>query len=212
MRRRRKPLAILTEQSRAIGRLRATLIACVAALVLGLASLALFVGDEISDLQDALTAAGEDRAQVKADLADQRTALAKANQRLIDAGEQPVTSPVPGPAGVAGPKGERGPRGPAGKPGADGKDGSNGARGPRGFLGGFGPVGETGPRGPVGPQGPPGAIGPPGPAGPQGPPGPAGPPGATGPPGPTCPDGSTPQRRTIITDGGPEQAVICIVG
>lgn len=207
-----KDTVILTEHNRALGRLRATLIACVAALVLGLAALALFVGDEIGDLEHQVTVGAVDRADLRAEVNREKALRIEANSRLIEAGEKPVTAP---PVGAQGLPGIRGPRGLPGRPGADGKDGGDGTdgeRGPRGFLGGFGPVGEVGPRGPVGPQGPPGPVGPvgpPGPAGPQGPPGPA---GADGAPGPTCPDGSTPQRRTIITDGGPEQAVICIVG
>ena len=108
-----QPLAILTDHSPAIRRVRLGLMACVALLVLGGVMVALAVGNLRADL-DAATA---DREQVKVDHAEQRAALNQANERLVDAGEKPVTTPpISGPQGVPGPQGAEGrdpaPRGP----------------------------------------------------------------------------------------------------
>jgi hypothetical protein len=173
---------------------------------------------QVASLANKQNEGQRERAELRADVGALGDALDRANDRLIDAGRQPVTPPVP-PSGPQGPPGVPGLDGKPGRDGSDGREGADGGRGPRGFTGSIGPVGDTirGPRGLTGAQGPPGESiqGPPGPAGPQGPPGPPGQPGVDGKdgaPGPTCPEGSTPQQRLIITDDGPVQAIVCIVG
>lgn len=210
---REKPIVLRQRQGRALQRLRFMLIASVAALVVGLAGLALFVGSEIGDLQDNLAAANADRALL-------RQAFNEANERCTDAPAcHPVTPPAPGPVGEVGPqgipgiegeqgppgpRGEPGPRGPRGLLGHAGLPGDAGEQGPQGVPGADGLPGKTGPAGPQGPAGPPGAQGA---TGPQGPPGA---PGADGQPGPACPPGFHPEPRTIITDNGPERAAVCV--
>jgi hypothetical protein len=111
----------------------------------------------------------------------------------------------------AGPTGERGEQGATGPPGAPGAPGQPGAT----VTGPAGPQGRTGPSGSPGDSvtGPPGA---PGPAGPQGEPGPQGAAGEQGPqgeqgsPGPACPTGFHIEERTVVTDGGPESAAVCV--
>lgn len=98
--------------------------------------------------------------------AAQDAALDEANRRLIEAGEQPVPTPEPGPAGAVG------------QPGATGATGASGPRGPRGPQGVRGEPGATGKAGAVGPQGP------------SGPQGPKGEPGAAGQQGPAGADGT----------------------
>ncbi len=145
-------------------------------------------------------------------ISSQADALSKANDRLKDAGEQPVTvpeatEPVAGPAGSTGPQGERGATGPRGPVGPAGESivGPRGERGPRGFDGSDstlpGPVGPAGSNGQQGPKGDPGEMGPAGvkgdtgatgdrgPAGEQGPRGEQGAPGPQGDPGPAGPAG-----------------------
>lgn len=174
---RQQPYAVVTD-SRALRRVRMALIASVAVLVLGLAGVGLGFNDRINDLKDNADAANADRAEVKADLS---AALAKANERLVEAGEKPVTAPpVAGPQGLPGDVGPRGPEGKQGKQGQPGPRGPAGERGPHGSNGDDGLrglLGAPGAQGARGADGPPGPVGPPGPPGPQGP---AGPPGAAG--------------------------------
>ncbi len=103
--------------------------------------------------------------------AAQDAALDEANRRLIEAGEQPVPTPEPGPAGdpgqvgaqgIAGPRGPvgsegdpgpRGPRGAMGRPGVDGIDGQDGIDGAPGSKGDKGDPGQQGPQGPAGADG-----------------------------------------------------------
>jgi hypothetical protein len=103
-----------------------------------------------------------------------------------------------GPPGPQGPQGEPGPTGPTGP------EGDVGPTGPAGPTGEAGPTGATGADGEDGSDGSDGAVGP---AGPQGEPGPTGP---AGPPGPTCPEGYTTENHTVITEDGPQEAVICV--
>lgn len=110
-----------------------------------------------------------DRAELHAAVDHLATALARANDRLIDAGRSPVVPPAAGPAGVPGP---------AGAPGLEGPRGPVGARGPAGDPGDRGKAGRPGAAGPAGAQGPQGPVGPAGPAGPTGPQGERGPAGA----------------------------------
>lgn len=113
----------------------------------------------------------------------QDAALAEANRRLIEAGEKPVPTPEPGPAGDPG---QVGPAGPAGPTGANGATGAQGVRGPigarglQGIRGLNGRDGAPGPEGPAGPQGEKGDKGEKGDTGEQGPAGPEGPPGPAG--------------------------------
>lgn len=122
MRRRQKPLAIVTDTNRSLTRIRYGLLASVVVLVVGLLALALIVGEKFA-------IAGSERAELRADLLQQSAALDKANDRLIDAGEKPVAPPVTGVPGIAGATGQRGPRGHAGTDGQDGKPGPRGATG-----------------------------------------------------------------------------------
>ena len=103
--------------------------------------------------------------------AAQDAALSEANRRLVEAGEQPVPTPEPGPAGdpgqvgaqgIAGPRGpvgsdgDRGPRGPRGamgRPGVDGIDGQDGIDGAPGSKGDKGDPGQQGPAGTDGQDG-----------------------------------------------------------
>jgi len=101
----------------------------------------------------------------------QDSALAEANRRLTDAGEQPVPTPSAGPAGEpgqvgpvgpVGPQGVRGPigaRGLQGIRGAAGEDGAEGSTGATGATGAQGETGETGEQGPAGADGTDGADG-----------------------------------------------------
>ena len=121
----------------------------------------------------------------------QDNSLAEANRRLIEAGEKPVPTPEPGPAGEAG---QVGPQGPAGPPGATGPTGSTGPRGHAGKAGVNGERGMTGApgaRGAIGLPGPQGERGEKGDAGPQGPAGPAGRDGQNGTDGQDGKDGQS---------------------
>lgn len=120
-------------------------------------------------------------------LAEQQAKLDKANERLVDAGERPVTVPpevVEGVAGQPGERGDVGPPGPRGFPGLDGRDGLDGKDGARGFTGERGATGAPGRDGEDGSDGQDGAPGAPGERGATGPPGPQGPGGPPGPQGP----------------------------
>jgi len=98
----------------------------------------------------------------------QDSALAEANRRLTEAGEPPVPTPEPGPAGEpgqvgpvgpVGPPGPQGVRGPVAARGLQGIRGAAGDDGADGATGAQGPKGETGPQGPAGPAGTDGADG-----------------------------------------------------
>jgi len=110
----------------------------------------------------------------------QDSALAEANRRLTEAGEPPVMTPEPGPAGETGQIGPQGPPGPQGPQGPRGPVGARGLQGIRGALGEPGAEGATGAAGATGAQGPAGPQGETGEQGPQGPAGPAGADGADG--------------------------------
>lgn len=156
----------------------------------------------------ALTLIAAQHAQIR-QLADEGGQLADQVRAM---GGVPVVTPSPGAPGDPGAPGSPGS---PGQPGADGRPGRTGQSG------------ESGPQGPQGPQGEPGADGEPG-ATVQGPPGPSGAPGApgkdgadgadgergpagpSGPPGPACPDGYQPETTTIVTPGGPKEAVVCV--
>jgi hypothetical protein len=164
-------------------------------------------------LQDDVARADSDRDALReantaqdATIATQQSALDKANQRLRDAGEQPVPVPevpdaVPGPAGAPGARGPAGasivgPVGPRGPAGAAGKS----VVGPPGPAGPVGPAGADGDSivGPKGEAGAPGPKGEAGAAGPKGEPGANGDTGPTGPVGPAGPQG-TPGVITVVT-------------
>ena len=104
----------------------------------------------------------------------QDNSLAEANRRLIEAGEKPVPTPEPGPAGEpglsgpAGPQGIPGSTGPTGRRGLPGRNGVNGERGMTGAPGARGAIGLPGPQGERGEKGDTGETGPQGPAGPAG--------------------------------------------
>lgn len=114
---------------------------------------------------------------------------------------------VQDPEELRGDPGAEGPQGPPGETGATGPAGPEGDPGPTGPAG---PTGEPGPTGAAGADGEDGADGAAGPAGPRGDPGPTGPAGPSGPPGPTCPEGYTTENHTVITEDGPQEAVICV--
>jgi len=122
----------------------------------------------------------------------QDSALAEANRRLAEAGEPPVTTPEPGPAGEPGQVGPQGPAGPPGPQGPRGPAGARGLQGIRGALGEPGAEGATGATGATGAQGPAGPQGETGEQGPQGPVGPAGADGADGTDGQDGQDGASP--------------------
>lgn len=122
------------------------------------------------------------------------------SQQVRDLGGTPKVSPRPGPAGSPG------------VPGSPGNPGTPGRTGRTGQPGAVGPTGKTGPSGAPGASGAPGVQGPKGdtgPAGPKGDTGDQGPRGEEGPPGPTCPDGYHATTTTVVTAGGPQDAVIC---
>lgn len=147
-------------------------------------------------------------ADLRDDIDAQSAALDRANRRLIRAGKDPISAPVPTPErGLPGLQGEPGPRG---YPGPQGEPGPRGPGGAAGANGAQGATGATGEQGPVGPQGPKGDQGEQGPAGPQGDPGPRGDQGPQGPAGPTCPEGTTPQQMTVLTPDGHRQIVACV--
>jgi len=98
----------------------------------------------------------------------QDSALAEANRRLEAAGEQPVATPEPGPAGEPGQVGPVGPPGPQGVRGPMGARGLQGIRGALGEGGTDGSTGGTGATGPKGAKGETGATGLQGPAGADG--------------------------------------------
>ena len=101
----------------------------------------------------------DENRQTQAVNAAQDSALAEANRRLTEAGEQPVPTPEPGPAGEPGQIGEQGEPGP---PGAHGDIGPPGPPGPRGLMGRPGRDGIDGARGATGATGAPGPKGDPG--------------------------------------------------
>ena len=117
--------------------------------------------------------------------------------QLQQHGIAPVVTPAPGPTGPPGAPGVSGQPGQAGSPGSPGASGRPGA------------PGRTGPQGKAGPSGPPGQPGAPGNDGEDGADGEPGPPGPSGPPGPTCKDGYHPQATTVVTQDGPQPAMIC---
>lgn len=142
-----------------------------------------------AELDDATHA----RAEIVKDLQAQRSALAKANRRLVDAGKLPVSTPTAGaPAGVPGANGATGPQGPRGPRGATGP---NGPAGPAGDVGATGTAGEDGAPGPKGDKG---DVGP---AGPVGPTGPAGANGTFLPGSWSCPDGQVVTGFTVDASG-----------
>jgi len=98
----------------------------------------------------------------------QDSALAEANRRLTEAGEPPVPTPEPGPAGEPGQVGPVGPVGPPGPQGVRGPMGARGLQGIRGAAGEEGAEGSTGGTGATGAQGPKGETGEQGPAGADG--------------------------------------------
>jgi hypothetical protein len=122
----------------------------------------------------------------------QDSALAEANRRLIEAGERPVPTPSPGPAGEPGSVGPSGPPGPRGPAGPRGLLGTQGARGLQGIRGALGEEGAEGATGATGAQGPKGETGATGVTGPQGPAGPAGADGTDGTNGADGKDGASP--------------------
>lgn len=143
---------------------------------------------ERASLRTDINALESDLDVAELDVARALAALATANRRLDNAGEQTVTPPsvVTGPAGLAG------------LPGATGERGRTGAAGPAGPAGVDGTTGAPGEAGPAGPPGPAGSIGPEGPRGEQGP---AGPQGEQGPAGPACPAGYTATEVTLVPEG-----------
>jgi hypothetical protein len=122
-------------------------------------------------------------------------------------GGVPAVSPEPGPSGSPGTAGAPGA---PGSPGAAGSPGASGASGASGAPGKAGPTGPAGASGQPGRDGSDGATGPQGPAGPQGPKGDPGEPGPSGPPGPACPDGYHVETTTVVTQGGPQPAAMCV--
>lgn len=131
---------------------------------------------ENSELENQDTQSRADRAELHATLDDLASALNRANDRLVDAGEPPVTAPAPTPeAGEQGEPGATGPRGVPGATGPQGEPGRAGRTGAAGASGQTGPAGSDGEPGPPGPQGPAGPQGERGEQGPQGPQGEAGP-------------------------------------
>lgn len=171
------PVKVIDTHNRPIQRLRALLLVCVVLVVIGGLLLAATMYGLRADLDDA----NADRAQIKADLLEQRAAFAEANERLVEAGEKPVTPPLTGPQGSPGASG-RPPtpdeirdavdaycaggkcRGPAGASVTRGEvaaavtafcDARGECRGPRGGAGSDGTDGTDGSDGGAGPQGPP---------------------------------------------------------
>lgn len=161
-------------------------------LVLGLVAYLLLslsrLGGDYDQLEERADTGRADRADLREDLTEQQAALDKANRRLINAGEQPVTEPdlpqqgeqgLPGLRGLScveelGLTACQGPRGATGRQGKGGQDGEDG----RTVVGPQGEPGES----VTGPQGPPGEsiTGPPGPKGDTGPAGANGAPGKDG--------------------------------
>lgn len=151
--------------------LAALVVTCAAALltfVLFLATLTFRVSDENAQLERRADSSEADRTDLRTDVDELARALEEANRRLVNAGRNPVTDPVPGPAGIPGLTGAPGPMGPPGPVGRRGAAGEDGRDGQAGRNGSNGADGATGPAGSAGDDGPPG------PAGPQGDPGPAG--------------------------------------
>jgi hypothetical protein len=130
-------------------------------------------------------------------------------QQVRDLGGIPKVSPQPGPAGSPGASGSPGAPGASGAPGRTGPSGKPGRTGASGSPGKTGPSGAPGNPGAVGPSGPPGPAGKDGKDGADGKDGSPGPVGPSGPPGPTCPDGYYATHTTVVTAGGPQDAVIC---
>lgn len=122
-----------------------------ALIVWTLVSLRGQVAEQSVDLHRADTA----RRSLADAVAKQGAALDKANQRLVNAGKQPVPTPPtpaaaptvtePGPAGATGPQGPVGPQGPQGLMGLIGLTGPQGKTGPAGAAGPTGPTGQQGP-------------------------------------------------------------------
>lgn len=117
---------------------------------------------------------------------------------------------VEDPEELRGDPGAEGPPGPQGEPGPTGPQGPEGDAGPTGPAGPTGEPGPTGAAGVDGTDGVDGADGTNGVDGQDGAAGPQGEPGPTGPPGPTCPEGYTTESHTVITEDGPQAAVICV--
>jgi hypothetical protein len=151
-----------------------------------LAGLVVWLVVEIRDVHDRLRQAQQ----------DSRTLA----QQVRDLGGVPKVTPQPGPTGASGPPGAS-VTGPPGRQGSSGRS----ATGPPGASGKPG-ASVTGPSGVAGS---PGAVGPSGPAGPAGKDGADGHDGKDGSPGPTCPDGYHTTNTTVVTAGGPQDAVIC---
>jgi len=142
-------------------------VACVLGLMVLLIAVAVMQSDQLEEAAENDRESRADRAELHAAVDELAGALAKANDRLIDAGRQPVTEPAP--PVVAGPAGEQGEVGPAGPRGPVGARGPAGKRGVPGEPGEDGAVGPAGPQGPAGPAGAQGERGEPGPKGEQGP-------------------------------------------
>lgn len=121
-------------------------------------------------------------------------------QQVRDLGGVPKVTPQPGPTGAAGSPGVPGRPGRSGQSGSNGRPGQNGAAGEPGKTGASGSPGASGAPGVKGDTGPKGDTGTQGPKGDQGEP---------GSPGPTCPDGYHTTHTTVVTAGGPQDAVIC---
>lgn len=170
--------------------------------VIGLVIAFAQISSRLDDSTDDVNALADYNALQDATIAAQQAALDRANERLREAGRDPVPlpdapEPAVGPAGEVGPggpQGPQGPRGPKGERGPRGFDGTDstvpGPRGVRGEAGADsttpGPAGPQGARGDTGPAGKDGAQGP---RGEVGPPGPQGDPGRQGDPGPAGPQG-----------------------
>lgn len=121
-------------------------------------------------------------------------------QQLRDHNIVPNVTPQPGPTGAAGSPGTPGQPGSSGPSGSNGRAGQNGASGKPGAAGVSGAPGASGAPGVKGDTGPQGDKGDMGEQGPKGDP---------GSPGPTCPDGYHATHTTVVTQGGPQDAVIC---
>lgn len=121
-------------------------------------------------------------------------------QQLRDHNIVPKVTPQPGPTGAQGSPGVPGQSGRSGQSGSNGRPGQNGASGQPGAPG------QSGAPGAVGASGAPGAKGDTGAKGDMGEQGPKGDPGS---PGPTCPDGYHATHTTVVTSGGPQDAVVC---
>lgn len=138
--------------------------------------------------------------------------LASANSRIVSLGGRPVPTPSPGPQGLPGAQGPTGAAGSQGVAGPVGATGAPGEPGPPGAEGSPGPAGASGASGSNGADGASGPSGPSGPAGPSGAKGDQGDTGPQGSPGPACPSGYTPQQVTVLTVGGPQDAIVCEPG